>query len=85
MKAYIMDYCLMRYFDLVEKDCEILQWPFCKVNVMCDDLIFYALDFSFLLPCSIRKWKYGDGEKIVFEIRAGSDSTTLKELRKVTF
>ena len=31
-----------------------------------------------LLPCSIRKWKYGDGKKIVVEIIADSDCTTLK-------
>ena len=41
---------------------------------------------SFLLPCScsIRKWKYSDGEKIVFEIRADSDCrpTILKTWRK---
>ena len=27
-------------------------------------------------PCSIRKWKYGDGKKIVVEIIADSDRTT---------
>ena len=33
---------------------------------------------NFLLPYSLRKWKYGDGKKIVLEIIADSDSTTLK-------
>ena len=42
---------------------------------------------SFLLPCSIRKWKYGHGEKFVFEIMADSDCrpTTLKTWKKVVF
>ena len=31
----------------------------------------------FLLPCSLRKWKFSDGKKkIVFEIIADSDCTT---------
>ena len=29
-----------------------------------------------LLPYSLRKWKYGDGKKIVFKITADSDCTT---------
>ena len=40
---------------------------------------------NILLPCSIRKWKYGDGKKIMFEIIADSDCTTLKTLKKVVF
>ena len=32
----------------------------------------------FLHAYSLRKWKYGDGKKIVFEIITDSDSTTLK-------
>ena len=33
----------------------------------------------------IRKWKFGDGKKIVSEIIADSDSTTLKTWKKVVF
>ena len=42
-----------------------------------DNAEYYPLSV-FLLPCSLRKWKYGDGKKIVFEIIADSDCTTLK-------
>lgn len=40
---------------------------------------FFRRFVLFLIPCSIRWYcMYGDSEKIVFEITADSDCTTLK-------
>ena len=36
----------------------------------------FVMLIKILLRCLVRKWKYGDREKFVFDIRGDSDCTT---------
>ena len=61
-------------------------WKLCFIRRNKLILIHSVKHLSFLLPCSLRKWKYGDGKKNrVRDYCTDSDSTTLKTWKKVVF
>ena len=47
--------------------------------------VMYGSPYRYFTSIFLKEWKYGDGKKIVFEIIADSDCTTLKTWKKSFF